>query len=227
MGETVVRPLIEIITNSTDSYDRMLNKGKEISGEIIIFNTKKKGYVLDQAEGMSKEQLWKVTEKIGGKTSGIDEDEPVRGHFGIGLKEAALALEKTRILSIKDGILNEVTIFFNEQGEPFRDETIIDKHVTEEDRIKTGIKENGTIVRYDIPKDFNRLGRANPNWVYDHLLKNVMLRRVLTSDKFNIRFINGERNLEAKMKYSLPNGELILEKKLKLNIMITIHLKLI
>ncbi len=128
MGETVVRPLIECITNSTDSYNRILNKGEEISGEITIFHTKKGGYVLDQAEGMSKDQLWKVTEKIGGKTSGLDEDEPVRGHFGIGLKEAALALEKTRIISIKDGILNEVTIFFNDQGEPFRDETISMRH---------------------------------------------------------------------------------------------------
>lgn len=43
-----------------------------------------------------------------------------------------------------------------------------------------------------------------------------MLRKVFTSDKFNIRFINGEKKLEAKMKYLFPEGELILERNFEI-----------
>lgn len=89
--------LIELISNSDDSYHRLEEDGKDVDGRITIHykpsRTKDSELiVVDFAEGMSKGKIEKIM-KFGGKTSGQNTHN-VRGVFGRGLKDAIIALSK-------------------------------------------------------------------------------------------------------------------------------------
>jgi len=218
MGETPIRPLVELISNSADSYIRLKREGVPLSvGEIKIFYTKKGGWILDQAEGMSRDKLLDKIIIYGEKASGIERGEPVRGHFGMGLKDAALAFRETHIVTIKDGLLNKVKIYLDEEGKPMIDDdgkdAIINKEVTKRDREETGILENGTKITFSIPHEFYRFGRNKPEYVYEKLLNHYQLRKILSSNFYSITFIDGDKNIERPLKYVYPVGELILEDK--------------
>jgi len=70
----VLRALVEIITNSNDSYTRLEDAGKKVSGEIIIdMWRKRKNSVIrvrDFAEGMDDARMDKVVGTYGEATSG-------------------------------------------------------------------------------------------------------------------------------------------------------------
>lgn len=97
MQGNVIRALVELITNSDDSYLRLENgkesndKAKEID---IIYE--KSGYdgnfsIRDFAEGMSLEQVENGFKKYGAATSGLKKGQKVRGYFGQGAKDGAYA----------------------------------------------------------------------------------------------------------------------------------------
>ena len=97
--------VVELVTNSDDSYKRLEEEGNSTKGEIKIRVRRLKGgrcdilEVIDVAEGMDKEQLKKAL-KFAGEASGFEEGKSVRGLFGRGLKEATLALGKGEIYTI-------------------------------------------------------------------------------------------------------------------------------
>ena len=109
-----VEALIEIITNCLDSYYRMRVKGIKIpkdeddKAEVLIVR-KKRGDeciigVKDWAEGMTAEKLESFIGEYGGKTSGKEGCQSVRGFYGRGLKDAVTGLRGVgTVVSRKDG----------------------------------------------------------------------------------------------------------------------------
>ena len=90
--KTIMDGIVELVTNSDDSYRRLEDKNSQIKGKIEIYINRKKGgiceelIVKDFAEGMTKEELEDALE-FAGETSGFSKGKTVRGLFGRGLKE--------------------------------------------------------------------------------------------------------------------------------------------
>lgn len=105
IGHDLVKGLIELITNSDESYARLEAKQIPVSGRIEIEvdrRPRKKLTVLrviDWAEGMDEERLETCVGRYGEDTSG----QMGRGVFGMGLKDTINAFGVGTITSFKDG----------------------------------------------------------------------------------------------------------------------------
>jgi len=146
--------VVELVTNSDDSYKRLERDGIVDKGEIRIRVRRLKGSrcerleVIDFAEGMNKEKLEKAL-IFAGESSGFEEGKSVRGFFGRGLKEVIIVLGKGKIYSIKDDKLSIAEVWIDKKtNKPKR--MLIEKAYTptKEEREEIGIAEgNGTAVR--------------------------------------------------------------------------------
>ena len=98
--------LIELITNSCDSYKRS-NKDMPKKEIHITYNPSKKFIkVIDNGEGINfnkrgEEKCFKDIMKKGELTSGREKGFFTRGFHGIGLKDVCIAMENVEIASIK------------------------------------------------------------------------------------------------------------------------------
>ncbi len=105
IGHDLLKGLIELITNSDDSYGRIEDQGLKPSGriEVEIDRRPRKNQtivrVIDWAEGMSDSQLETCVGGYGEDTSG----HVGRGVFGMGLKDTINAFGEGTITSFKDG----------------------------------------------------------------------------------------------------------------------------
>ena len=103
----VFRALVEVITNSNDSYLRLEQAGWLVSGEIYIDVLRRhKNSIIriwDNAEGMNDARMDKVVGTYGEATSGIKEDKNVRGMWGRGLKDSIFGLGHGFVRSFKGG----------------------------------------------------------------------------------------------------------------------------
>jgi hypothetical protein len=150
--------VVELVTNSDDSYKRLEEEGNSTKGEIKIRVRRLKGgrcdilEVIDFAEGMDKEQLKKAL-KFAGEASGFEEGKSVRGLFGRGLKEAILALGKGEIYTIKDDKLSKAILWAGHKGGKYRPPK--ESHISsKEEREELGIIEgNGTVVRITVTNE--------------------------------------------------------------------------
>jgi len=97
--------LIELITNSMDSYTRMTELGERISIELdgkieVRFDKRTRGKerkafiaVKDWAEGISPDKMLDYISGYGARTSGKERFGSIRGYFGRGLKDAVGGLD--------------------------------------------------------------------------------------------------------------------------------------
>ncbi|HXH23078.1 MAG TPA: hypothetical protein VNN10_13725 [Dehalococcoidia bacterium] len=114
--------VVELMTNSDDSYRRLEENGQPGSGRISLTIRREKGgicrflEVSDEAEGMDWSKLHDAI-KFAASTSGILQGQSVRGLFGRGLKEAIVALGRGRIRTTRGGRESIVDIFV-EEGRP-------------------------------------------------------------------------------------------------------------
>ncbi len=106
--KNLVDGVVELITNSDDSYCELEESGNTTSGVIEIYVNRMKGGICktlrikDYAEGMSNIELIEALE-FGGETSGFYSGKNVRGFFGKGLKETIIGLGEGEIIAIKNG----------------------------------------------------------------------------------------------------------------------------
>jgi hypothetical protein len=109
-----IEALVELITNSLDSYYRMKQEGKilddKIDGKLkVIVVRKRKGReckigVKDWAEGMTVEELHENISTYGKRTSGKERYKSIRGFYGRGIKDAAVGLRgECVVISKKNG----------------------------------------------------------------------------------------------------------------------------
>ena len=111
MGRDVVRALVEMITNASDSYSRLERRGIAVDGlvEVAAERVRSGEYnriiVRDHAEGMRRAAVEERILQAGARTSEVGD----RGVQGRGAKDIAF-FGKARYESIKDGWYAHVLI---------------------------------------------------------------------------------------------------------------------
>src|SRR3990172_2771470 len=120
--KSVVDAIVELVTNSDDSYKRIELERLETEGDIAVTVTRERGgacralEVSDHAEGMDWEALNKAI-TFAASASGFFQGKTVRGLFGRGLKEAIVGLGRGRVATVRNHEESEVEIFL-ESGLP-------------------------------------------------------------------------------------------------------------
>lgn len=147
MGRSIIRALVELITNARDSAYRMLGRGQlsaqQVTAiEVYLVNDSngKRLVVRDRFEGMTDADMRNRLLKYGVRASGFDTGEFVRGLNARGAKDVG-ALGPLKYESIKDGLYAECEIYNGEAREPSS------RACNETDRQRLQIPEgNGTVV---------------------------------------------------------------------------------
>jgi hypothetical protein len=217
----VLRALVEIITNSNDSYSRLEDSGKSASGEIMIDVWRKhKNSIIrvrDFAEGMDDARMDKVVGTYGEATSGMKEDLHVRGMWGRGLKDAIFGLGYGYVISIRDETLYHSSLLLKE-GVPTFD---LDEPtpVTEELRTKYGIPEgNGTVIEIVVSREDVKIPQFEN--MRNYLQRHFELRTIMANQSrlIILRHLTGTDKIreEYVLSYKPPKGEMVLDEQFEI-----------
>lgn len=183
---SIEKALVELITNSDDSYGRLELAGVAVSGQIRIhYERHQAGALLtvaDQAEGMAFDQARFIL-TYGGAHSPLARGEGGgRGYFGRGLKQAIYGLGYGWIETIRDGRYSRIELFRTENGGYLYDDGNGDRPARDKDQARLGTPGNGTRVTIvsDNPQvtipHFRSLVQAVAGNVY---LRDVLRRRTV------------------------------------------------
>ena len=214
----VLRALVEIITNSNDSYARREDEGLPASGEIIIDVLRKhKNSVIrvrDFAEGMDDAHMDRVVGTYGEATSGLKEDMHVRGLWGRGLKDAIFGLGYGYVNSIKDNYLYRSSLLLKEGVPTFNLDDPVP--VTEELREKHGLPEgNGTEIEIIVSREDVKMPQFEN--LRNYLQRHFELRTIMANPArlIILRNLSGLHKVkhEYVLSYKPPKGELILDEE--------------
>jgi len=211
MQGSVIRALVELITNADDSYIRLEDENKS-NGGLIEIVYKKDGYcglfaVRDYAEGMSIDDVRESFKKYGAATSGMKRGKRVRGYFGQGAKDALAGMDEGIICTFKDDKFVECKLFI-ENGKPMYE--IYDSiPTTQKLRNTHKISSNGTVAYFKA--DPEKVGRVPQlNTVHEELANNYILRKIMTNLKRKIRLVDENSGESRRLKYTMPEGKEIL-----------------
>ncbi|GMR19087.1 MAG: hypothetical protein BMS9Abin34_213 [Patescibacteria group bacterium] len=205
--------LVELITNSDDSYRRLENAGFKADGRIIIELVRKhKSSILrvtDFAEGFDEHMM---DERVGGygeDTSGFTEESVGRGYWGRGLKEAMIAMGFGEVESIKDGFFHKCTLknLNYKRTKPIK--------ITEAIRADSGVKENGARVTLQAINKGIRIPRFE---TLEHWLEYYYsLRDIVSSSSRDVQLVEKDSHnkikRQTKLSYIFPKGELYYPRK--------------
>lgn len=211
MRGRIERGLVELITNSDDSYRNLEDDGKRTSGKIRIeIERKKMGQpsiviVRDRAEGMDRVEMYDKLGGLGERTSGFEKGKPRRGLNGRGAKDIA-AFGTVHFESIKEDEYNRLVITpsLNCRFTEPRPEK-----VTSEIREKLGIRKgNGTVVTIEVESRFiNRIPQ------HETLLKDFSryysLRDLFSNPRREVTLVDLKKTREEPLFYKYPSGELV------------------
>jgi hypothetical protein len=214
----VLRALVEIITNSNDSYSRLEDAGIPVSGVIIIDILRKhKDSVIrirDYAEGMDDVRMDKVVGTYGEATSGLKEDKHVRGMWGRGLKDAIFGLGYGYVRSFQGGTFYRSSLLLKENVPTFELETPIPE--TLQLREKHGISNgNGTEIEIIISRADIKMPQFDN--IRNYLQRHFELRPIMGSPQRRIilRNLAGSHQVrhEHVLSYKPPRGEKVLDER--------------
>ena len=201
-----IKSLVELITNSDDSYRRMGTSNETSFGRITVSFDERKNTmtVLDFGEGMDVRTMDECVGTYGSEMSGFTKGCSVRGFYGRGLKEAILGLGSGTVQSIKQGYYHECALC--ENGFYVRKEQ---RRASLSDYIDLGIPyaRNGTRITINISK-IKRL--PSFGWFSYTLSNHIALRDIMQSQQRRIVFSGGARS--EILSYKPPRGKLILRK---------------
>ncbi len=214
----VLRALVEIITNSNDSYARLEDEGLPASGEIIIDVLRKhKNSVIrvrDFAEGMDDAHMDRVVGTYGEATSGLKEDMHVRGLWGRGLKDAIFGLGYGYVNSIKENKLYRSSLLLKDGVPTFNLDDAVP--ATEEIREKHGIPEgNGTEIEIIVSREDVKMPQFENmrNYLQRHFeLRTIMANPARLIILRNLSSLHKVKH-EDVLSYKPPKGELILDEE--------------
>ncbi|MEQ4519726.1 ATP-binding protein [Pseudarthrobacter sp. B907] len=182
---SVEKALVELITNSDDSYARLERTGGHTSGRIHVrYERHHTGAVImvgDQAEGMSFEQAGRIL-SYGGAHSPLARGEgDGRGYFGRGLKQAIFGLGHGWIETIQGGRFTRIDVFRGENGGYLYDDGGEDRRAFPADYARLGIDEapaaSGTRVSVVVDNPHVRITQFST--LLESLADNIYLRAVL------------------------------------------------
>lgn len=212
MKGSIERGLVELITNSDDSYRDIEATGAKAFGGIRIeIDRRLKGKsiikIKDRAEGMSREEMELKILKMGGRTSGTEEGYARRGLHGRGAKDI-VALGAVHFYSVKG---NEYTHLVIKQSLDY-DFTEYMYKIKPEIRAKLPIpKGNGTVVLIEVNHSIKI-----PQ--HEHLISNLSryysLRDINSNPDRKIILADINKKREDRILYRYPEGEEIFREKI-------------
>jgi len=209
MQGDVIRGLVELITNSDDSYIRLEQQGKDVDGGKIDISYKKLGQqavftVRDNAEGMSGQELEYSFTIRGSATSGLLENIPVRGYFGHGAKDVLATMLNGEIISFKDNVATKCNLYIS--GNEPRYDLEDSVPATGALRSQHQIDGNGTVVYFTADKA--TIGSPVPRFktVRTLLCNNYLLRNIMTNSARTITLTDSVNHKVYPLSYTLPLG---------------------
>ncbi len=216
----IFRALVEIITNSNDSYSRLEQAGWSVGGEIFIeIHRKHKNStvrVWDHAEGMNDSRMDKVVGTYGEATSGIKEDKHVRGMWGRGLKDSIFGLGHGYVRSFKGGNFHSCSLLVKNGVPTFTLDEPVRALVPA--RQEYGILEgNGTIVEIVVSRDDVKVPQFDN--LRNYLQRHFELRPIMSNPrrKIILRDVTADREVrqEHVLSYKAPKGDKVLSERIK------------
>ncbi|WP_282038231.1 ATP-binding protein [Halomonas alimentaria] len=200
---SIEKALVELITNSDDSYGRLeraSERGREEdpSGEIRIeYERHQNGALLkvtDQAEGMSFERAASIL-TYGGAHSPLSRGEGEgRGFFGRGLKQAIYGLGHGWLETLHEGRHTRIELFRDANGGYLFDDGEGDREATEGDQRRLGIRRNGT--RVTIVVENPQVAITQFHTLVQALADNVYLRDILERREVSLAHLRRGRVVE-------------------------------
>ena len=214
MQGNVIRALVELITNSDDSYIRMEEKGEIREGKIEIEYGKCTTFsfftVRDHAEGMTTEDVCDNFRRYGALTSGIKVGKKVRGYFGQGAKDALVSMSNGILCTFKDDKFTECKLFIEEEKPMYDISDAVS--TTKELRDKHKIYENGTIACFLAhPQITGRVPRFDT--IHQELANHYLLRKIMSNPRRKVTLKNLDNKEYRKLGYVNPKGQEILSEE--------------
>jgi hypothetical protein len=210
MREQIERGLVELITNSDDSYRDLEEKGKKSSGKIRIeIERRKKGQpsvviIRDRAGGMSGEDMYHKLGILGRRTSGFEKGKARRGLHGRGARDVA-AFGTVHFQSIKGGEYSHLTIL---PSLKCRFESRA-KRVSDDLREKLHIpKGNGTVVTIEVD---GRFKVPLHETLRENFSRYYSLRDIFSSPDRKVKLADLNKGREDPLTYKFPSGEVVFE----------------
>jgi len=187
--------LVELITNCVDAYTNINNNPNKIT----VNMSRKNKYieVIDQAIGMDAASMKVCFLQVGTYAS----DNIKRGHFSRGAKDIS-ALGDCTFTAIKDNKYSVCKILFDGRGAILTENS----NVTDDIRNATQITNNGLHVRVNI----NNINIITQFKVEDFSY-HYALRDILTNPNIEVTFMDTDKSSQQILKYTLPNGEKVVE----------------
>jgi hypothetical protein len=211
---SIDKALVELVTNSDDSYTRLEESGLPASGQIrVLYEPHRAGALLivaDQAEGMSFDQA------CDSLTYG-DAHSPLargqgggRGYFGRGLKQGIYGLGHGWLDTIRDGRFTRIEMFRGENGGYLYDDGGGDREATPRDFERLDVTGNGTRVA---------IVAENPQVLIPHyrsvvrsVANNVYLRDVVARRHIEVAHVRQGKVTEAEgpLRFEEPPARVLL-----------------
>jgi hypothetical protein len=213
---SIEKALVELITNSDDSYSRLESQGMPAGGKVLItYERHQNGAILtltDHAEGMWFERIKSVLSYGGAHSQLAQGHTGGRGYFGRGLKQAVYGLGHGWIESIYSGMYARVDLFRGESGEYLYDDWDKGREVKETDyrRLDIPAGSNGTRITIVVENPLTNIP------YYSSLLKtisnNFYIRDILNRRSVEISNINPSAKMEPSMviRYEEPESQILL-----------------
>ena len=213
MKGRIERALVELITNSDDSYANLEDEGVRASGLIRIEVKRIRKdrpwtvVVRDRAEGMGVDKMKDKLCRAGGQTSGFEKGRAVRGFLGRGAKDVA-AFGKVTFEAIKDNIYSACSI--DKRGnykleKPAR----ATREIREKLQMESG---NGTVATIEVGPQFRAPQHAT---LFDRLCLHYALRDIASDPKRTLLLVNlnDPDHKGDRVVYKQPPGKPVLEDK--------------
>jgi hypothetical protein len=184
MRGDIVRGLIEAITNADDAYARM----GDVTGKIVVEVEHRRGAewtvrVKDRATGMTQQEMRDKLIHLGGRSSGFESGENVRGNLGRGAKDL-VAFGPALFESVRDEQHSALRLMpdGSYQEPPSR------RRATPEDRQRLGIpRGNGTVVTVVVRPNIRC---PNHSTLRRKLSQHFQLRDIITDRRREVVLVN-------------------------------------
>lgn len=209
----IIRALVELITNSDDSYKRLEKRGGYTDGRIIVEITRRRVEsvirVIDFAEGMDGHALDRALGVYAEDTSGFTSGESVRGYFGRGIKDSILGLGSGRVDGLVRRRLHSAWLGLREGKAHYEAQEPMAKPATFLAGLLPGSNFNATVVELTISRPDVRIPQFDN--LRTQLSLTFSLRDILT-DKHRALYLrnvdqNGNLRQEFKVSYEFPTGQ--------------------
>lgn len=209
-GGDIVRGIIELVTNSDDSYASLDDHRRQ---KIIVEVEHRRSQpwkvvVRDRAAGMSADTMVERITKLGGRTSGFEKGEDKRGNLGRGAKDVA-AFGDVNFRSIHKGMYSKLLLKSNGDWQ-----LLENRKVAKKDRKDMGIpRGNGTVVEINALPSI-RCPRHNT--LKKKLIPHFQLRDILSDKLRKVELVNLNDGTRDLLPYEYPDVPAIFDEKIEI-----------